>query len=148
MPIASFTFGQTPTRRMEIHWSAFGFEKYLLDGKLLLKRWALSLSGERTFFVDGRQLRIVFHMSPKDYYSRVFLDDQLIVPELFPDVAAKLEKVRAHGWRRLVINLVVWMVIGFIGMYGYNSYKSGEANTSECPKPKAMLTASNAKSCS
>jgi hypothetical protein len=53
MPIARFTFGQTPVRRMEVHWSALGFEKYVLDGKLLAKRWSIGLSGEETFVVDG-----------------------------------------------------------------------------------------------
>ena len=110
----------------------------------------MSFSGERIFGVDGKRLRIAFRMSPKEYYSKVFLDDELIVPELFPDVAAKLEKARAQrwGWRRFVVNLVVWMVIGFAGMYGYNYYKSQEIRGSDCPKPKAVVADSDAKSCS
>ena len=150
MPIAGFTFGQTPTHTMEVHWSPFGFEKYVLDGELLEKRWTMSFSGERLFDVDGRQVRIVFRMSPKDYYSKVFLDDELIVPELFPEVATKLEKARAQGWgwRRFVVNFVVWMVIGFVGMYAYNYYKSRQTNASDCAKPKAIVAGTNAKSCS
>lgn len=150
MPVASFTFGQSPIHKLEVHWSPVGFEKYVLDGRLLAKRWSLSLSGERVFNVDGKRLRIVCRLLPKNYCSKVFLDDELIVPELFPEVAAKLEEARARGWgwRRFVVSLVVWMVVGFVGMYGYKYYKSQQMNASDCPKPKAMVAGSNAKSCS
>jgi hypothetical protein len=45
MAVAKFSFGEKPQRTMEVHWSAFGFEKYVLDGRVLLKRWELSFSG-------------------------------------------------------------------------------------------------------
>jgi hypothetical protein len=65
-------------------------------------------------------------------------------------MAEKLAKLRAHGWgwRRFVLNLLVWMVIGFVGMYSYNFYKSQQAGASDCPNTKAMVATSNAKSCS
>ena len=98
MAVATFSFGESPKRTMEVHWSALGFEKYVLDGRVLLKRWEISFSGERTFEVDGKQLRIVYRLSRKDYYSKVFLDGELIVPELFPEIAAKVQKSRSRRW--------------------------------------------------
>jgi hypothetical protein len=150
MAVAKFSFGEKPQRTMEVHWSALGFEKYVLDGRVLLKRWELSFSGERTFEVDGRQLRIVYHLSRNDYYSKVFLDDQLIVPELFPNIAENLQKARAKrwGWRSFAINLVVWMIIGFVGMYAYNYYQSQQSASRDCPKPSDTVVASNVRSCS
>ena len=150
MAVATFSFGERPQHTMEVHWSAFGSEKYVLDGRVLLKRWELGFSGERAFDVDGRRLRIVYRLSPKEYYSKVFLDDELIVPELFPDIAEKIQKARAKRWRwrSFAVNLVVWMIIGFVGMYAYNYYQAQQTASRDCPKPKNTVVASDVRSCS
>ena len=150
MRVAKFTFGENPRRHMEVYWSALGFERYVLDGRVLLKCWSFSFSGERTFAVDGKQLRIAHHLSWKEFHSPVYLDDQLIVEELFPDLTQQIQKARTKrwSWRSFAISVAVWMVIGFVAMYVYDYYRAQQHVSRDCPKPQNTVVASDARPCS
>lgn len=128
---------------MYVHLSSFGFERYVLDGHLLAKRWSFTFSGERTFDVDGKRLRFVMRQSLNEYHATVFWDDELIVSELFPEITEKLKRPR----RGVLVRLAIWVIVGFIGMYVYNSYKSRQAASQDCPKPRTTI-ASRGQSCS
>jgi hypothetical protein len=92
MPKASFNFGTAEPHTMEVVYRWWGREEYYLDGSLLEKRLNLSLSGLREFQIGGHSVRIEVSASPEHYFTRVFVDDKLYVPELFPEFKARLDK--------------------------------------------------------
>jgi hypothetical protein len=149
MAVATFTFGN-PAHTMEVRWSALGFEEYLLDSQRIEKRWDMwTFSGERTFLVDGRQLRIAHHVSRNEFYARAYLDDELIVSELFPETAARFAQRRPRkSWRWHLGNFIVWMVIGFVGMYVYNHYRSAKVVAFDCQTPTAISGIQVGRPCS
>jgi hypothetical protein len=92
MPSASFSFGSSEPHTMEVRYSWWGREEYYLDGSLLEKRLNLSLSGQREFRIGAHSVRIEVSGGPKEYFTRVFVDDKLHVEELFPKFKARVEK--------------------------------------------------------
>ncbi|MDQ8020919.1 MAG: hypothetical protein REI94_03715 [Moraxellaceae bacterium] len=149
MYVATFTFGDDPVHLMEVHWSSLGFEKYVLDGRVLQRRWAVSFTGERVFDVDGKRIRIAFSVSPAGFYSKALVDDETLVEELFPEIAARFEKLRSRqgGWRRFVSSFAIWMVVGIVVMYGYHSYKAQGDGVRGCAKQSHMVADSSETTC-
>ncbi|MCL2525206.1 MAG: hypothetical protein FWF20_09945 [Betaproteobacteria bacterium] len=151
MPTASFSFGNNPKRTMQIYWHYSGFEKYVLDGKTISTRWDIfNFSGERVFYIDGQQLKIVYRLSRKEFYSRALLGDEIIVQELFPDMAKSWadswkgwddgfwKKIREECWRSLVA-FVIWLVIALVILSAINHYKH-QKNSAKCTAPANKTT--------
>jgi hypothetical protein len=92
MPKASFNFGTAEPHTMEVSYSWWGREEYYLDGSLLERRLDLSFSGQREFRIGAHSVRIEVSTPPKQYFTRVFVDDKLHVDELFPEFKARAEK--------------------------------------------------------
>ncbi len=92
MPKASFNFGTAEPHTMEVSYSWWGREEYYLDGSLFEKRLNLSFSGQREFRIGAHSVRIEVSAPPKQYFTRVFVDDKLHVEELFPEFKARAQK--------------------------------------------------------
>lgn len=76
---------------MEVRCSWWGREEYYVNGELLHRQWNLSLAGQREFRIAGHAIRIDISVGPKEYFTRVYLDGQLYIEELFPHVKAQVE---------------------------------------------------------
>jgi hypothetical protein len=103
---------------MEVDFTWWGHEAYLLDGQLLHSRWDPSFSGEQEFDIAGRKVRIEGSNYPNNYYHRVFVDDTLHVEELFPE-----EKAKADKWKRAPYKY--WLAFGFMLLCAFAGYGFG-----------------------
>jgi hypothetical protein len=147
MVTSTFEFGDQQKHSMEIRWSALGFEEYILDGVLVEKRWGFAFSGERNFMVDGAQIRISYQLGWRDFSSQAYINDVLYVEELFPDIAKKTNKARKKtSLRSFVISVIVWMIIGYVGMYAYRAYQL-EQHKSRIDCSKLPPNANNGQPC-
>jgi hypothetical protein len=91
MPSARFSFGDANAQTMEVKYSWWGREEYYLNGKLLHRQWNLSLAGQREFQIAGHTVRVEVSVGPKEYFTRVVLDGQLYIEELFPHIKSQVE---------------------------------------------------------
>lgn len=81
---------------VECHWSSLGQERYVVDGKQVLKLWSFSLKGNRKFLVgnadDRHEVEIRIDtapsakslLSPGDWIAQAYVDGELFVPDLTP----------------------------------------------------------------
>lgn len=93
MPRNTFSFGTANSHTMEVDYRWWGRETYFVDGELLESKWNLSFVGIREFHIGDHKVRIEVSCGTKEYFTRVFVDDQVHLEELFPDF-----KVNAAKW--------------------------------------------------
>lgn len=111
------TCARTHTVRAEC--GALGKERYWVDGDLLLECRELSLHVERTLQVHAHTLRFVLRTewpSAKNAWvssasSQAFVDDVLVVAELFPEINASFDRWRRRVPYLLACGLVLFSVI-------------------------------------
>lgn len=83
---ATFRFGAGDVHEFRVECDLLGGERYFVDQVLLAKRWSLSAGGSREFDANGHRIRIVLRASPKEVISEAYVDGQLKVKELFPEL--------------------------------------------------------------
>lgn len=89
MPRATFMVGPADDpQTVEVRLGWWGMEEYYLNGKLLLRQWKLTGSGQREFNVGPHVVSIAVSPRGNEYLARVFLDGQLYIDELFPELKA------------------------------------------------------------
>ena len=102
---------------MEIDYKWWGLELYTVDGTLLDKRWSISLSGDRQFTIGSHSIRIELSVRPNQYFTRVFVDNELHIPELFPRVKARIEALEKwqkppYSYIAAALSIVGGLVLG------------------------------------
>jgi hypothetical protein len=120
---ASFAISDAAPDTFEVYWAWWGREEYRLNGNVIGRFWSLSLAGERRFEAAGHIVRIAFAVRGKDYVGRAYVDDEVRVPELYPNL-------RARGRRRVSLKsrlktAAVWFIIGLVGTYLYLTITRG-----------------------
>ena len=120
MATARFTLTDADPSTFEVRWSWWGRAQYLYDGRLLQSLWDLTtFTGERTFTVGGHEVRISW-AAKEGFVTRVHVDGNLRVDNLFPDFALKR---RPFGWSKWLKTVAIWMVIGFIATFAYKYWR-------------------------
>lgn len=110
MPNAAFVLGD---HEMEVRLALWGREEYYLDGRLLLSQWKLSGVGTREFRVGTHVVRIVVSSKGTEYFCRVFVDGEVYIDELFPQLKAMVEQLKgpsSYFWPALAGALVAGLV--------------------------------------
>lgn len=116
MPRASFSFGDNDSHTMDVDLRWWGQEEYFIDGVLAQKNWSGSLAGKREFKVGNHVVRIDVAVGPKEYFTRVYVDEKVHIEELFPEVKARVEKWKRPP-RSYVAPIVIVVVCGAIGIW-------------------------------
>ena len=89
MPRATFTVGTADDpQTVEVRLAWWGMEEYYLNGNLALRQWKLTGAGQREFNVGPHVVSIAVSARGNEYLARVFLDGQLYIEELFPELKA------------------------------------------------------------
>ncbi|CAM4187928.1 hypothetical protein [Pseudoalteromonas byunsanensis] len=78
-------------KEFKVVFSMFGSEKYYFDGELLKKRWNFKFNDRLVFETNEGKVEIVVSLSPKAWSTQAFLDNELVVEELFPEFKQKVE---------------------------------------------------------
>ena len=113
----TFAISDTSPDTFEVIWNWWGREEYRFNGELLAHYWSAAFSGERRFEVPGHVVRIAFAVRGQDYIARAYVDDQVRVAELFPELQMKTQ--RKVPLKSRLITIAIWMVIGMVGSYVY-----------------------------
>lgn len=98
----------------KVDFSMFGLEKYYFNGELLKKRWSFKFNDRLTFDTDGGKVEIVVSLSPKSWSTQAYLDNELVVEELFPEFKKKIEdgkKTKAMSKSSMFKNAILWCVL-------------------------------------
>ena len=123
---ATFTLTESDPSAFEVRWSWWGREQYLYDGRMLQSLWDLTtFTGHRTFTVDGHLVRISW-AAKDNFRTRVHVDGNLRVDNLFPQLTLKR---RPFSWSKWLKTVVIWMIIGFIVTIAYEYWKSRQRVT-------------------
>ncbi len=100
-------------KEFKVDFSMFGSEKYYYDGELLRKRWSFKFNDRLIFDTAEGKIEISVSLSPKAWSIQAFLDNELIVEELFPEYKQKIEdRNNTKGMRKssMLKNATLWCV--------------------------------------
>ena len=117
----SFTIGPNEENIVTTIFTWYGLEKYLHNGETIFSKWSLSLKSSREFKVGDNQVKIDVSAYSSDFYTKVYLDGELYIEELFPEVKEKvlMSKQKRWSWK----NVIIWFFISFIGAILYKYLK-------------------------
>ncbi len=104
-------------KEFKVVFSIFGTEKFYYGDQLLLSRWSFKLNDRLSFNLGNNVVEIHFMLSRKSWSTQAFVNKELVVDELFPDIKAKLETPhKGITSRSKVGNVVLWffLAIGFM----------------------------------
>lgn len=107
-------------KEFKVVFSFFGTEKFYYDGQLLLSRWSFKLNDRLSFDLGNSVVEINIMLSRKRWSTQAFVNNKLVVDELFPDVKSKLETPNNGMTSRSTLgNVVLWLVlaIGFMFLF-------------------------------
>jgi hypothetical protein len=120
---STFTISDASPDTFEVIWAWWGREEYRLNGKVIGEFWSLAPSGERRFEVPGHIVRIAASLRGKDYFGRAYVDDQIRIAELFPELRAKVQ--RKPSPKSLLKTVAIWMVVGGVTTFVYLTITRG-----------------------
>ncbi len=103
-------------RNIDLKFSYFGLERYYVDGKLIDKRWNFKASGNREFLVDSDIVRVDINMLPSKYSCKLYVNNELHIEDLFPELRKKIERIKSdgvtpHWFKSLVIMLIIAAIL-------------------------------------
>jgi hypothetical protein len=104
-------------KKFKVDFSLFGAEKYYYDGALLKKRTSFKSNDRLVFDTDEGKIEIVVSLSTKNWSTQAFINDRLIVDELFPEIKKKIEDRRnSNGVSQLSMfkKVILWCVLTVI----------------------------------
>jgi len=111
---------------VQCQWSIFGLERYLVDGKEVLRMRSLGLRGHRKFKVgeaeDEHEVEIELDQVPKakslifagDWIAKAYVDRILVVDDLTPRIRSKVRFIDRILNYALIIVVGVLAVLAFI----------------------------------
>jgi hypothetical protein len=117
MMSATFRFGAGDVHEFRVECDLIGGERYFVDDVLLEKRWSLSAGGDREFVTNGHRIRIVLRVTSKEVVSEAYVDGQLKVKELFP----QLSRMR-KGSGPVLFRVAVWILIAAVSFVSARSW--------------------------
>ena len=98
--------------KFRVKFSGLGSEEYYLNDELIEKRWSFSFKGKRAFQINGNELVIDVSVFPGNYYCKAFLNGNVFIEELFPELQ---RKVKNGGFIPSPIkNVIVWFVLSAV----------------------------------
>ena len=101
-------------KEFRVNFSLFGLEKYYFNGVLLKKRRTLKFNDRVIFDTDEGRIEIVVALSPNNWSTKAFLNNELIVEELFPEVKNRIQsrrKPEAVGKLDMFKKAILWCVL-------------------------------------
>ena len=101
-------------KQFKVDFSMFGLEKYYFNGELLKKRWNFKFNDRLTFDTDVGKIEIVVSLSPKSWSTQAYLDNELVVEELFHEFKQKIEdgkKSKRMGKSGMFKNAILWCAL-------------------------------------
>lgn len=116
MMSATFRFGPNDIYEFRAECDLIGGERYFVDGTLIGERWSLSAAGSRDFEVNGHRISIVLRSEAKTVLSEAYVDGELKVKELFPQIA-RMQK----GPLPMMVRAVVWLFIAVVSFVAARS---------------------------
>ena len=122
----SFTLGSNNENTVTVIFTWYGVEKYLINRKAVLSKWSLSPRGSREFKAGDQKVRVEVSCYPSDFYTKVYVDGELHIEELFPELKEKVTNSRrkGFGWKPFFKNLIIWFFIGMFGIILFNYLKT------------------------
>lgn len=112
MPRAAFMVGAPEAQRMEVNLTWWGREDYYLNGNIILRQWRFSGAGRREFQVGQYLVSIAVSAKGAEYFARVFVDGELYIEELFPELRAMVQSAKptSYLWPALAGALIAGVV--------------------------------------
>ncbi|GAA0819424.1 hypothetical protein GCM10009111_23400 [Colwellia asteriadis] len=101
-------------KEFKVDFSMLGSEKYYFNGELLKKRWNFKFNDRLVFDTDEGKIEIVVSLSPKSWSTQAFLDNELVVEELFPEFKQKIEdgkKTKGMSKSGMFKNAILWCAL-------------------------------------
>lgn len=98
MPQIRFPVGPTSAHVVDINITWWGQEEYFIDGSLVLRKWSFIGGKPREFRVGQHMVSIVLSSTgKKGFFGRVFVDGELYIDELFPQLVAMVSTSKQPG---------------------------------------------------
>jgi hypothetical protein len=104
-------------KKFEVDFSLFGAEKYYYDGTLLKKRRSFKFNDRLVFDTEEGKIEIVVSLSTENWSTQAFINDRLIVDELFPEIKKKIEdRKNSNGVSQLSMfkKVILWCVLTIV----------------------------------
>ena len=101
-------------KKFKIDFSMFSSEKYYFNGILLKKRRNFKFNDRLVFDTEEGKIEIAVALSPTNWSTQAFINNELIVEELFPEYKQKIEdgnNSKGIGKSGLFKNAILWCVL-------------------------------------
>lgn len=104
-------------KEFKVNFSMLGLAKYYFTGVLLQKRRTLKFNDRVVFNTDEGKIEIAVSLSKNNWSTQAFLNNELIVEELFPEFKTKFQANReskATGGLGMLKKAILWCVLTVI----------------------------------
>ncbi len=95
----------------KVEFTALGSEKYYHDNKLSLKRRTLKTRDVVPFELDGNKVEIDVEISAKSFETKAYINGELAIPELFPQLKERVEKRNQNTKSQFLAKLMLWIIL-------------------------------------
>ena len=98
-------------KEFKVDFSMLGSEKYYFNGVLLKKRRSYKFNDRLVFDTEEGEIEIAVSLSPKNWSTQAFFNNELIVEELFPEYKQKIEdgkNSKGIGKSGMFKNVILW----------------------------------------
>jgi len=139
MTTAIYRFGENSKHEMRVTFGLLGFEEYIADDKLLKRQRTFRTSGSESFLVGEHRVTITVAATQGSWSSKAFVDGKVCVDDLFPKFARRVQakRYKPTGWRRFIVNFILWLLVGFGVSFVYSYFKqstaAGQSSTEKAP---------------
>lgn len=126
---ASFSVGEQETHLVEIYLSSWGEEVYMVDGEEVLRESTMAMKVLRQFEVgetEKHTVEVRIDMGPSwkslsrpDWQAEVYVDNNLVIEELFPIMRKNLETLHRIVNISLAIGLAILLFAASIAILSW-----------------------------
>jgi hypothetical protein len=104
-------------KEFKVDFSMLGSEKYYFNGVLLKKRRSFKFNDRLVFDTEEGKIEIAVSLSPKNWSTQAFINNELIVEELFPEFKQKIEDGKSSkgmGKSGMFKNVILWCILTIV----------------------------------
>jgi len=109
-------------KEFKIVYSMLGRERYLYDGKVIRSGWSLKAKSIEVFDIAGDDLKIDNSASFKDFSSKAYVNGELIVEDLFPEVTNRYLNRNKRSWKKALTSMTISCAATILIISLYNTY--------------------------
>jgi len=112
----TFYVGENPKHKIDAHFSSTGKEQVMVDNVLVIDRRSLKFQNDISFKAGKHNVLIKFEGNMRGWKCPVYVDNSLLITELFPDDLGKQKRKNIY-LKRYYIFLAVALFLGLLASF-------------------------------